>query len=320
MNAKGIVGCLLALAATVYAAPGPDDVQPTSHDIPLPDPDLADRKAPDGVPTTPPADGWWKKKRACPKGTRVEKRVVKVVGGTVETHACVGKGAWPRPKTGIARMQDRTERGDYWVDADGKTHGAFRERLGERDEHIGFMLHGVEEGAQIDRYTGATGELRTTYRAGKRHGLYVSALNSMPSTGYYADDQPTGTWLVWRSIDGAVKARLRYTAGELDGAQRWWFRDGAVLARGRFVAGKGEWEILGRDGTRRSVTRCDGRKLVETTAWDTRRKVAVHVCGPAAPATCGAVVGPTSAQERLALGADTHLCDSPTAAPLSIFD
>lgn len=320
MIGKGVVVLVAVVAASSDAAPDPSDTQPTSHDIPLPDADLADRPAPDGVPSSPPTESWWKAKGACPKGTHVVQRVEKVVQGTIEVHECVGKGAWPRPKTGIARTKVRTERGDYWVDENGKTHGAFRELLGEHDQHVGFMLHGVEDGAQIDSHAGSTGELRTTYRAGERHGLYVSALNSMPSTGYYSHGARIGTWLVWRSLDGAVKARLRYAAGELDGAQRWWFADGKVLARGQFAAGKGQWEIFGRDGARRSITRCDGKRLVEATAWDAQRKVVVHVCGPAAPASCGAAVGPSSAPDRVALGADANLCDSPTVAPLSMFD
>jgi hypothetical protein len=317
---KRVIASLVSLAAVAHAAPDPDDAQPASRDIPLPDPDLADLPTPAGLPTTPPADGWWNQKAACPKGTRVVHRTQKVVGGTVEVHECTGKTTQPRPKTGISRFGSRTERGDYWVDADGKTHGAFRELLGPSSEHVGFMLHGVEEGAQIDRTKHSAGELRKTYRAGKLHGLYVSALNSMPSTGYYANGRRIGTWLVWRSTGGAVKARLRYKAGELDGAQRWWYADGKILGRGRFAAGKGEWEILGRDGKRRSVTRCDGSNLVEATAWDAAGTIVVHACGPAAPASCGAAVGPTTVPERIALGADTVICELDDVPPLSIFD
>jgi hypothetical protein len=240
--------------------------------------------------------------------------------GTMEIHECIGKGAWPRPSTAISHWKGRALRGDYWVDADRKTHGAFRELMGERSEHVGFMLHGVEEGVQIDRLVGERGELRKTYRGGELHGLYISSMNSAPTTGYYARGKRTGTWLGWRSLDGAVKARLRYTDGALEGAQRWWFADGKVLARGTFSAGKGTWEIFGRDGRRRSSTQCDGRRMVETTAWDAKGKIVVHACGPAAPPACSAAVGPTTVPERFALGADPVKCEYEDVAPLSIFD
>lgn len=256
---------IVAYTAEANAAPDPDDVQPTSHDTPLPDPDLAYALPLAGVPPAPPTDAWWSARGACRKGTRLVNRDVRVDApkGTMEIHECVGKGAWPRPKTGISHWKDRQIQGHYWVNADDKTHGGFRELMGERSEHVGYILHGVEDRAQIDRIVGERGEHRETYRDGRLHGLYVSELNSMPSAGYYAKGRRTGTWLVWRSLDGAVKGRLRYRDGALDGAQRWWFADGKVLGRGTFTAGKGTWEILGRDGKRRSTTSCDGRKLVE---------------------------------------------------------
>jgi antitoxin component YwqK of YwqJK toxin-antitoxin module len=305
-------------------------VQPTSHDVALPDPSLADPPLPDGLPTTPPAHQWWTKRGACPKGTHhVAKRVpVDYPKGTsVETHECVGKGPWPRPKSGgsidakSGAMLDGPLRmwGDYWVDADGKTTGAFEELLGHGQDHVGFMVHGVQQGRQQEVRDGKVVSFET-YVDGKRHGLVYEADNSMPWTGYEGEHGREGTWLWWRSSDGAVKARLRYQHGALDGAQRWWFADGKVLARGRFAAGKGDWEILGRDGKRRSVTRCDGRRLIDATAWDGAGKVVVRACGPAAAAGC-APLGPKDAAAQRALGADADLCDNQfDVPPLSTFD
>jgi hypothetical protein len=312
--------CAIAGAASAGGASDPDDVQPTSHDVALPDPDLADPPAPAGLPTTPPAPEWWKQPGACPKGTHhVEKRQpVDYPKGTVVTHECAGKGPWPRPKSGGMREGPRPLWGDYWVDEHDKTDGAFRELMGTHDEHVGFMVHGVEEGRQIDRRTDGGGENVHTYRAGHRHGFEQIAMNSMPSVGYVGDGGPVGTWIYWRSSDGVVRARLRYAAGKLDGAQRWWTPDGAVLARGTFTAGDGTWK-LDAPGGARSETRCHGDQLVELTAWDTHHRVTVHACGPAAPAGCGAAVGPTDGPARVALGADGAMCDAMVIPPLGIF-
>ena len=296
-------------------------MQPTSHDVALPDPSLADPSLPADLPRTPPAHEWWKQKGACPKGTHhVEKREkVDYPKGTSETHECVGKGAWPRPKSsGVLGAPERMW-GDYWVDANGKTDGAFEELLGHGQDHVGFMVHGVQQGRQQEMRDGKVVSFET-YVDDKRRGLELEADNSMPWTGYRGEHGPEGTWLWWRSSDGAVKAKLHYRAGALDGAQRWWFADGHVLARGRFAAGKGTWDIYGRDGKIRSTTRCDGRTLVDAVAWDAGGREVVRACGPAAPTGCKAI-GPTAWQDRMKLGADDGLCDdSFVRPPLSTFD
>jgi hypothetical protein len=311
------------IAAPVSAGSGggdPDDAQPTSHDVALPDPSLADPALPADLPAKPPAHEWWKQKGACPKGTHhvAKREPIEGEGTAIETHECVGTGAWPRPKSG--GLLDGAERrwGDYWVDADGKTDGAFEELLPRGQDHVGFMVHGVQQGRQQELRGGKVVSFET-YVDDKRRGLEYEADNSMPWTGYDGEHGREGTWLWWRSSDGAVKARLQYKLGALDGAQRWWWADGHVLARGRFTAGKGAWDVVARDGTRRSTTTCDGDKLIEAIAWDANGREVVHACGPAAPAGCQAI-GPTAWQDRMKLGADADLCDRMVAPPLSTFD
>ncbi len=296
--------------AAVVALPDELDVRPETLDIPPPEGDFALRPLPDDVHAEVPPEGWWKKKGACPKGSKLKKTEVDVDGVAWRAYECVG-AASPKPFTGWALSG--TDREEGWEDENDAWHGVIH-YVQHGWDRIGVFIHGKEEGKQVERSPDGD-ERFAHYRDGQHHGLEYVGFNSRPEKGYWVDGHKEGVWLS-HSLDGLVKARLTYHAGVLHGPQRWWYASGAVLARATLTDGDGRWEIFDEAGRLLSRTDCDGEKLVEVYAWDDAGNVTVHGCGPAAPADCAAAVGPTDYQGRQALGADDDLCELPWVNPL----
>lgn len=292
-------------------------MRPADHAAPQPAGDFTPTALPADVHVDPPADGWWKKKGACPRGTRLVNETIRFEGHTWTAHHCVGgKGKDPRPSTTI-RTDDSTQREEGWWDGDGHPHGAIHVVTFAYEE-TRLYVHDVEEGRWTDRARDGSQDSFSTHRAGKCHGEQREDLGGRASGGWCVDNVLQGTWFVWNTRPDLVRAKLQYKDGELDGAQRWWTRDGTVLARGAFTAGDGTWTVTAPGGVI-SEMRCHGRELVEGTARDRGGKIIVHVCGKAAPAGCGAAVGPQDGEAQIALGADIMMCPDPTVPPLAMF-
>lgn len=305
-----------APAEPVPAAPDPDDTRPADLTIPVPAVDFA-APLPDGVPPAPPVDGWWKKRRPCPKGSKLVEEDFDWRGAPWRVHRCDGPGVEPLPSTAVAK-RGGPDREEAWNDAAGERHGGYRMiEYGVVTESV--WLHGKRHGRET---YGSLDDGRITleehFRDGGRHGRYLRNDSSLSETGYVVDGWPDGTWLQWRGRDGAVRSRRQYVARALHGAQRWWYPDGAVLARGQFDAGVGAWDVLGPDGRVLSRVSCAANALVELTAWDAAGAVTLHICGATAPAGCKSF-GPQQYLDGVPLGAAPQLCDSPSIAPLGIF-
>lgn len=302
-------------AAAVTPVIDPEDTRPTDHVAPAPPGDFAPIAYPEDVHLEPPPEGWWTKKDACPAGRKIVSESFELHRKPWTAHHCEGKGG---PST--STRDDADEREEGWWDEDGKPHGAIRWLTVGYDE-TKLYVHGSREGRWTSRARDGSQNSFETYRADRCHGERRHDLGSYVQSGWCVDGDNQGTWFVWNKKPDVVRARLRYTGGELDGAQRWWTRDGAVLARGAFTAGEGTWTILPPGGKARSETRCKGRVIVEITAWDTSQstpRLALRICGRGAPSSC-TPTGPTDAREQLALGAHTLMCDEPMVPPLELF-
>jgi hypothetical protein len=297
--------------AVAAFADDPEDLRPTDHAIAPPPGDFAPEPLPDGVHADPPADGWWKRAGACPRGTKLVKKANVKLGAHVWTsYVCEGNGS-PKPYTA---WNERSEREAWWKDADNKWHGGlYRRSFAYEDKEL--YVHGARVGHYVHRALDGSQEGFANYRGGHAHGLAHEAYQGITAGGYYVEDRRQGPWLVWNTPGDLMRARLRYRDGALDGAQRWWTRDGKILARGSFKAGEGSWTAFGTDGTR-ADTRCKGRDLVEATAWDRAGTMTMHACGPAAPPGC-AVLGPTGGGERQKLGVVD--CADATIPPFALF-
>lgn len=252
-----------------------EDARPADHTVAAPPGDFAPIAFPPDVHLDVPPDGWWTKKDACPAGARVVTEAVKLHGHPWTAHHCEGKGG---PSTAIRDDADGREEG--WWDADGKPHGAVRWLTFAYDATM-LYVHGVKEGRWTDRARDGSQDSFESYRAGRCHGEVRRDLGGRASGGWCVEGEKEGTWFVWNTKPDVVRARLRYSGGALDGAQRWWTREGEVLARGTFTAGEGTWTILPPGGTGRVEIRCkDGA--------------------------------------RVALGAEGSICEDPTVPPLGL--
>ena len=101
-------------AAPTPRPPDPDDVLPPDHTIAPPAAQLA-VEIPAGVTVAPPADGWWKRRGACPKATRLTSHTFTFrPGSRWRAHRCVGTTAAARPETSI-RLDVAGDREDAWA-------------------------------------------------------------------------------------------------------------------------------------------------------------------------------------------------------------
>lgn len=255
MRAALAIVAILAAAAHAGDDAG-DDARPVDLTVPVPDADLGAATLPADVHTELPRPGWWKKKKPCPKGSKLEKGTLTIDRHPWRWYECKGKSKAPRPYTAW-RTDEAGEREEGWLDADGKRHGMFRSRVDSVYEQRGVWVHGQEEGRHEETPVG-TGDVRfTTWRRGVKHGLERRGSSQKPLLGYRVDGKREGTWLVTQGpLDDTVRARLRFEGGKRHGAQRWWYRDGKVLARGDFVDGAGTWTILAEDGSVRAKVDC----------------------------------------------------------------
>jgi hypothetical protein len=303
---RSVIFLLLALPA--YAA-DPEDSRPSNVTVAPPPGDFAPQPLPDDVHADAPADGWWKRPGACPRGTKLVRHADIKIGSHVWSgYDCEGNGS-PKPYTA---WNEKGDRESWWKDADNKWHGGlYRRDFAYEDKEL--YVHGVRVGHHVHRALDGSQEGFADYRAGHMHGLAHDALTGRTAGGYYTETGRQGLWLVWNTPGEVIRARLRYRDGALDGAQRWWTRDGKILARGTFSAGDGTWTSFGMDGSR-VETRCKGKTLVEATAWDRAGTVVMHAC----TAGAGCVpVGPTGGGERQKLGEVD--CLDPTIPPFVLW-
>jgi hypothetical protein len=239
------------MAILVGGAPAfaDDDDRPADLTIPVPDGDFAPATLAEDVHPELPKPGWWKKKKPCPKGSKLVKEKLEISGDPWRSVRCVGKSKAPRPFTAW-RTDEEGEREEGWEDAAGERHGMMRSRVNSVYETRGVWVHGKEEGRHEETPVG-TGDVRfTTWRSGVKHGLERRGSSSKPLLGYRVDGKRVGVWLVTQGpLDDTVRARLEFRDGKRHGTQRWWYRDGKVLARGDYVDGAGTWEVLAEDGS-----------------------------------------------------------------------
>jgi hypothetical protein len=307
---------LLVLVAVVGPAYADDDARPKTISIPLPPGDFTPQALPADVPPDAPADGWWKKKGACPKGTRLDHYKPRGRGDWTG-YSCKGRGS-PKPYT----AWKENDREAWWTDADDQRHGGLhRKSFAYEDSEL--YIHGKQVGRGSHRALGGNQDAFANYRDGKLHGLAHDALPNRTAGGYYIDGKREGVWFVWNTPGDIIRARLLYKDGRLDGTQRWWTRDGTLLAKGTFVAGDGTWTAFGADGTR-TETRCKGRELVDTTARDKAGTIVMRAC----PTETGAIsttptasgckpVGTHGGGERQKLG--EIACGDPTVPPFILW-
>lgn len=248
-----VVVALIAVVAPAYA--GHDD-RPADLTLPVPAGDFTPAKLPADVHTGLPKRGWWKKKKPCPKGSKLETGATQLGRDPWRWYECKGRSKAPRPYTAW-RTDVAGEREDGWLDATGERHGMFRSRVNSVYEQRGVWVHGEEEGRHEETPVG-TGDVRfTTWKGGVKHGLERRGSSGKPLLGYRVDGEREGTWLVTQGpLDDTVRARLQFRDGKRHGAQRWWYPDGKVLARGDYVDGVGTWTILAEDGSVHSRVDC----------------------------------------------------------------
>lgn len=283
---------VMALASLANAD---DDARPSKVAIVAPPGDFTSPPLPAGVNPEAPADGWWKKKGACPTGTKLEHQKVKDGRRTWVSYACKGKGS-PKPYTA---WNDSKDHEAWWTDADGKRHGGVLIRSFAYDT-TELYVHGKRAGRWTHRARSGVQDGFAHYRDDKKHGLAHDAVSNITEGGYYVDGKREGTWFVWNNTSpGVVRAVHHYKGGVMDGTQRWWTRDGQLLARGELVAGAGTWTSFGPDGTR-AETRCKGRDVVEASARDRAGTLRFRYC---APGTAGCTLhGTQDGGERQTLG------------------
>jgi len=253
---RGVVIAALAALGTATPALADDDARPTDLTFPVPDADFTPAELPADVHTELPKDGWWKKKKPCPKGSKLDKGTVKIGRDAWRFYECKGKSKQPMPYTAWNTDEDG-EREEGWMDAERERHGMFRSRVNSVYETRGVWVHGKEEGRHEETPVG-TGDVRfTTWRNGVQHGLERRGSSGKPLLGYRVDGKRVGVWLVTQGpLDDTVRARLQFEGGKRHGAQRWWYRDGKVLAKGEFTAGAGTWTIYAADGSVHSTVDC----------------------------------------------------------------
>ncbi|HTJ46442.1 MAG TPA: hypothetical protein VL463_30260 [Kofleriaceae bacterium] len=303
----------MLVCAGVARADSSDDTRPASHALVAPaGVDFTPQALPADVHVDPPADGWWKKKGMCPRGKKPVKDTAKLGDRTWTGWSCGGE---------VGPYSATTDKGDreaWWKDADEKWHGGLMRRdFAYEDKEL--YLHGVRVGHFVHRALDGTEESFADYRDGHRHGLANEALGNRTAGGYYVSGFREGTWFVWNTPVDLVRAKLSFAHGLFDGEQRWWTRDGKLLARGSFKAGDGTWKVFAPDGARSEMT-CKGKDLIELTAWDRSNTITVHACGPAAPSSCKAAIGPTEYRDRQKLGAEPGICDPAfDVPPLGLF-
>ncbi|MFN0249507.1 MAG: toxin-antitoxin system YwqK family antitoxin [Kofleriaceae bacterium] len=263
---------LVSLAGIASAG----DVRPSTVTIPVPPGDFTPPPLPAGVHAEAPVDGWWKKKGACPKGTRLEHEKVADKRHRWTVYVCNGKGS-PKPYTAWNEKDHEA----WWTDADGERHGGVRVKSFAY-ETTELYIHGKRTGRWTHRALSGGQDGFAHYRDDKKHGLAHDAMPNLTEGGYYVDGKREGTWFVWNTTPvESVRAVFQYKAGVMDGTQRWWTRDGALLARADFTAGAGTWTAFGPDGAR-AETRCKGRELVEASARDRAGTLRFRACGPGA--------------------------------------
>jgi hypothetical protein len=247
---------LVVLLALSGVARADEDARPTDLTIPLPDADFTPATLPKDVSTELPKDGWWKKKKPCPKGAKLKKGTLKISGDPWKFFRCEGKSTQPKPFTAW-RTDKAGEREEGWEDRDGERHGMMRSRVNSVYEWRGVWVHGKEEGRHEETPVGS-GDIRfTTWKNGVRHGLERRGNSGKPLLGYRVDGKKVGVWLVTHGpLDDTVRARLVFVDGKRHGTQRWWYQDGALLAKGEYAEGVGSWTIFAEDGSVHSKVDC----------------------------------------------------------------
>jgi hypothetical protein len=294
-----VLGSLAGIASA-------DDVRPSKISIPVPPGDFTPPPLPAGVHAEAPVDGWWKKKGACPKGTRLEHKKIADGGHRWTVYVCKGKGS-PSPYTAWNEKDHEA----WWTDADGERHGGLR-RKSFAYETTELYIHGKRAGRWTHRALSGHQDGFAHYRDDKKHGLAHHAVSNLTEGGYYVDGKREGTWFVWNTNTPVetVRAVFHYKAGVMDGTQRWWTRDGVLLARAELTAGAGTWTAFGDDGTR-AETRCKGREVVEASAKDRAGTLLFRFCGP--DATGCTPHGTLDGGDRQTLG--QVLCDWSSVPP-----
>jgi hypothetical protein len=246
---------LAVLVVLCGTARADDDTRPTDLTIPVPDADFTPAKLPKDVPTKLPKDGWWKKKKPCPKGSKLRTGTTKIHGHPWRYYQCDGTGKLPRPYTAF-RTDEKGQREEGWEDENDDRHGMFRSWIGAYEQK-GVYVHGKEEGRHEETPVGS-GDIRfTTWKNGVKHGLERRGSSGNPMLGYHVDGKKVGVWLVTQdALDDTVRARLELADGKRHGTQRWWYRDGTLLAKGEFVDGAGTWTIYTETGKVHSTVDC----------------------------------------------------------------
>jgi hypothetical protein len=313
MRAAVVTAMLIAVVQPASAAPDPDDVRPSDHAIVQPAGDWAQPPIPADLHLDPPADGWWKRKDACPAHTRLVVEVTRATeqGQRWRTYHCKGKTSDARPSTSMT-IAGPAERQDRWRDADGLDHGAFR-LADPREVKTGVRVHGIETGRRTTTAADGSVELIEAMRDKGVYGLVAIRTGALWASGYLEEGHRLETWLVWHASDGVVRARLRYDRALIDGAQRWWNPDGTVLARATFKRARGTWKLA--HGTWRSETRCMYGAMDGIEAWDAAGALTLRICSEVSADGC-TPFGPTDPAAQRALGAAPGICKNPDAEPL----
>ena len=299
---------MIALASVANAD---DDIRPRKVALVAPPGDFTPPSLPAGVNPEPPVEGWWKKRGACPKDTKLDHQKVKDHGRTWVSYTCKGTGT-PKPYTA---WNDGNDYEAWWTDVNGERHGGvlIRSLAYVTTE---MYIHGKRAGRWTHRALEGKQSSFTHYREDKKHGLAHDATASMTVGGYYVDGKREGTWFAWNTdgTDGIVRAVFQYKGGVMEGTQRWWTRDGKLLARGELVAGAGTWLSFGPDGAR-AETRCNGRDVVEASARDRAGTLLFRSCGAGA-ASC-TPHGTKDGGERQSFG--EVLCGSSSVPPFKLW-
>jgi hypothetical protein len=307
--ALALIGAAVALGANAIAAPDPADVRPSDHTVPVPHIAFEEPALPYDFPADPPVDGWWKQKRACPAHTRLSSHTITFEGHRYRVHACLGKTTAARPDT-MEPLDGGPSYEAFWLDADNQMSGGYR-MVNAKEERVGAALHSEPVGVQTTRALDGSAE-RIEHMNHEPSGLVAERTGALWGSGYLRDSRRQEIWLVWQASDGAVRARLHYDDGLLDGPQRWWSADGAVIARGSFKASIGTWTIP--VGAGRAETHCSYRGFDQVEAWDASGALVLRVCGAGHPQAC-TPLGPTDPAAQRALGAAPSLCDAPDQPP-----
>ena len=283
MRAALVIGSAL-VAATAIADAGPLPKAPPASTEPSlpPGMTLEPLHVPTGPAFTQRAPTWWKKKKPCPPGAKLQtiENKRKMRGAKWAKAFICRDAAGKQHGPGIGLFDDDTPYEDSWSEH-GKRHGArFTWRRDGKMDHMETFVDGELHGPAAE-WSGGELLRRGQYKHGKSYGLWTEHHpNGLERRGHYRDGgHQVGTWIGTRAgvataivveehgSDGSATLRIFDASGQLTFERRLGAAGGVATAYQKHVR-IAEYEC-GADGTI-GESRFYDDKGVLRRRWDNR--------------------------------------------------